>query len=144
MSGIEGSPARSSETSAAYRVAENVAGEEAVQNFVDALGPVGDYVADLVIDVVFGKLHSRSAMSHEEREMVTLAIIASLGGAEEQLTTHLRIAHRLGIPPEKVIEIFAHTGAYAGFPRTLNSVETARKFYGELGLLPLGRAPRNP
>ncbi|MEW2266295.1 carboxymuconolactone decarboxylase family protein [Streptomyces sp. NPDC047853] len=143
MSSAEGTPPRSSETSAAYRIAEEVAGEEAVQNFVEALGPVGGYVADLVIDVVFGKLHSRSAMSHEEREMVTLAIIASLGGAEEQLTTHLHIAHRLGISPEKVIEIFVHTGAYAGFPRTLNSVEAARKFYEELGVLPLGRAPRH-
>ncbi|MER7195420.1 carboxymuconolactone decarboxylase family protein [Streptomyces flaveolus] len=127
------------EASPAYRTAAAVAGEEAVEKFVEALGPVGGYVADLVIDVVFGRLHRRPTMSHAEREMITLAVIAALGGAEEQLTTHLRISHRLGIPPEKVIEVFAHTGAYAGFPRTLNSVETAKRFYGEMGLLPLSQ-----
>nr|BFD81221.1 hypothetical protein StreXyl84_06220 [Streptomyces sp. Xyl84] len=138
MTTADNTPPESSEPPSARRIAAAVAGEEAVQGFLDALGPVGGYVADLVIDVVFGRLHSRPAMSHEEREMITLAVIAALGGAEEQLTTHLRISHRLGISPEKVIEIFAHTGAYAGFPRTLNSVETARRFYEELGALPLG------
>ncbi|WP_157846948.1 carboxymuconolactone decarboxylase family protein [Streptomyces achromogenes] len=134
----EGSPDSGPvDPSAAYRIAAAVAGEEAVQRFIEALGPVGGHVADLVIDVVFGRLHGRPAMSHVEREMVTLAVIAALGGAEEQLTMHLRISHRLGIPPEKVIEIFTHTGAYAGFPRALSSVETAKAYYEEIGVLPL-------
>jgi 4-carboxymuconolactone decarboxylase len=118
-------------------VAEAVAGKEAVHSFIEALGPVGGYVADLVIDVVFGRLHTRPAMSHAERETVTIAIIAALGGAEEQLLLHLRIAHRLGISPEKVIEILAHTAAYAGFPRFLSAIGTAKRYYEGIGALPL-------
>ncbi|WP_078969064.1 carboxymuconolactone decarboxylase family protein [Streptomyces cyaneogriseus] len=55
----------------------------------------------------------------------------------ERLTMHLRISHRLGTSPAKVIEVLAHTGACAGFPRALNAVETAKRFYGDLGMLPL-------
>ncbi|MFF5253342.1 carboxymuconolactone decarboxylase family protein [Streptomyces leeuwenhoekii] len=137
MTSSDGGGERPADTLPGYRTAQDVAGEEAVQRFVDALGPVGGHVADLVIEVVFGKLHGRPGMSHTEREIITLAVLAALGGAEEQLTMHLRISHRLGISPAKVIEVFAHTGAYAGFPRAVNAVETAKRFYGDLGMLPL-------
>ncbi|GAA4814098.1 carboxymuconolactone decarboxylase family protein [Streptomyces ziwulingensis] len=122
-----------------YRTAESMAGEEAVTGFVDSLDPVGGHLADLVIETVFDKLYRRPGLSHPEREMVTLAVLAALGDTESQLTLHLGIAHRLGIAPSKVIEIFAHTSAYAGFPRALNAVETAKQFYGELGVLPLAQ-----
>jgi 4-carboxymuconolactone decarboxylase len=133
---VEGLPGESSEESG-YPTAVNVAGEAEVRKFVEELAPVGGHMGDLVLDVVFEKLHADPVLNHVEREMIALAVLAALGGTAEQIRLHLRISHRLGASPEKVMAVFAHVGAYAGFPRALNAVDVAKGFYGELGLLPL-------
>jgi 4-carboxymuconolactone decarboxylase len=132
----DGLPGENSEESG-FPTAVNVAGEEEVQRFIEALAPVGSRMSDLVLDVVFERLHADPVLSHVEREMIALAVLAALGGTAEQIRLHLRISHRLGTSPEEVMEIFAHVGPYAGFPRALGAIEVAKSFYGELGLLPL-------
>jgi 4-carboxymuconolactone decarboxylase len=122
-----------------HPTAVEVAGEAAVSQFIEELAPVGSHIPDLVLDTAFEKLHADPVLSHGERELITLAVLAALGGTTEQLKLHLRIAHRLGVSPERVIAVFTHTGAYAGFPRALSAIEVAKDYYGQLGLLPLRR-----
>ncbi|WP_247697529.1 carboxymuconolactone decarboxylase family protein [Streptomyces sp. b94] len=117
--------------------AEELAGHEAVQKFLDDLEPISRSTARLVIETVFGTLHHQPVLDHRDRELVTLAALAVLGDTEKELKLHLSIAHRAGIQPSSVVALFAHISAYAGFPRTLNALSVAKSFYAELGLLPL-------
>ncbi|MEU9558715.1 carboxymuconolactone decarboxylase family protein [Streptomyces fumanus] len=134
--GSPDSPSRKT-PEARYPTAVDVAGEEAVRNFIAALDPVGSRIPPLILNTVFEELHADPVLSHGERELITLAVLAALGGTTEQIELHLGIAHRLGISPERVIAVFTHTGPYAGFPRALNAIEAAKDYYGRLGLLPL-------
>lgn len=115
--------------------ANELAGHEAVQRFLDDLEPISGSTARLVIEAVFGKLHHEPGLDHRERELVTLTALAVLGDTGKELTLHLTIAHRLGIPPSSVVALFAHISAYAGFPRTLNALAIAKAFYADQGLL---------
>ncbi|MCC8242734.1 carboxymuconolactone decarboxylase family protein [Saccharothrix luteola] len=115
--------------------ANELAGHEAVQGFLDDLGAVSGSTARLVIETVFGTLHHEPGLDHRERELVTLTALAVLGDTEKELKLHLAIAHRIGVPPASVVALFAHISAYAGFPRALNALAVAKAFYTDQGLL---------
>ncbi|MGC5341268.1 carboxymuconolactone decarboxylase family protein [Streptomyces sp. DT24] len=118
-------------------MANQLAGRDAIQDFLDDLAPISGSTARLVIETVFGTLHQQPGLDHRERELVTLAALAVLGDTEKELKLHLTIAHRLGIAPSSVVAVFAHISAYAGFPRTLNALAVAKSFYAGQGLLPV-------
>ena len=112
-----------------------LAGQEAVQSFLDDLEPISESTARLLIETVFGTLHHDPGLDARERELVTLTALAVLGDTEKEFKIHLAIAHRIGIPPSSVVALFAHVSAYAGFPRTLNALAVAKAFYADQGLL---------
>ncbi|MEU4769262.1 carboxymuconolactone decarboxylase family protein [Actinosynnema sp. NPDC023794] len=111
--------------------ANELAGREAVQGFLDDLEPISGSTARLVIETVFGTLHHEPGLDHRERELVTLTALAVLGDTEKELELHLAIAHKIGIPPSAVVALFAHISAYAGFPRALNALAVAKAFYAD-------------
>lgn len=119
------------------KTANELAGGEAVEALLENLRPISRDTSRLVIETVFGSLHHLPGLDHRQRELVTLAALAALGDTEDQLVIHLGIAHRIGVPPSSVVATFTHISAYAGFPRTLNALTVAKRFYAELGLLPL-------
>jgi 4-carboxymuconolactone decarboxylase len=115
--------------------ADELAGSAAVQQFLDDLEPISRNTARRVVETVFGTLHHEPGLSHRERELVTLTVLAVLGDTEKELKLHLTIAHRIGINPASVVALFDHISAYAGFPRTLNALAVAKDFYSDQGLL---------
>jgi 3-oxoadipate enol-lactonase len=56
------------------------------------------------------------------REIATIAILAGSGGAERQLTRHVRAALGVGLAPAELLGLCEHVAVYAGFPRALNAL----------------------
>lgn len=103
-------------------------GGEAVIKFLESIAPdLGRYV----VEFAFGDIYSRSALSMQEREIITLACLLSAGGCEPQLDVHIGGALNTGISPEQIIEIFLQCIPYTGFPRVLNAVFAAKKAFAE-------------
>jgi 4-carboxymuconolactone decarboxylase len=117
--------------------AEELAGHGAVQTLLEDLQPISPATSRLLIETVFGSLHRLPGLDHRERELVTLTTLAVLGDTEKELVIHLAIANRIGVPPASVVAAFTHISAYAGFPRTLNALAVAKRFYADQGILPL-------
>ncbi|AYG77996.1 hypothetical protein DWB77_00103 [Streptomyces hundungensis] len=116
--------------------ATELAGNEAVQAFLADLRPVSPAASRLVVETVFGSLHHLPGLDQRERALVTLTALAVLGDTGKELIIHLGIAHRIGVPPTTVVAAFTHLSAYAGFPRTLNALAVAKRFYAGQGVLP--------
>lgn len=76
---------------------------------------------DAVIDG-FGGTLAQGDLSRASRELATVAILSALGGAEPQLTTHVKAALRVGVAPAELRALCQHVAAYAGFPRGLNAL----------------------
>ncbi len=60
-----------------------------------------------VIDVflkehLFADLFERDVLTYSERELVTISVISSIGGAEPMLKSHLDICLNVGLTPEKL------------------------------------------
>ncbi|MGI8430360.1 MAG: carboxymuconolactone decarboxylase family protein [Solirubrobacteraceae bacterium] len=55
---------------------------------VDALGDLGRYI----VEFAFGDIYDRPGPSLRDRELVTVAMLAAMGGCEPQLDVHLKAA----------------------------------------------------
>ena len=100
-------------------------GEAVIQSLETISPDLGKYI----IEFAFGDIYERNGLSLQEREMITLASLLTVGGCEPQLEVHINGALNVGIAPEKIIEIFLQCIPYTGFPKVLNAVSVAKKIF---------------
>lgn len=98
---------------------------------IDSLKEIAPDLGRFIIEFAFGDIYSRSGLSLQERELITLSSLLTAGGCEPQLKVHINGALNTGIPPEKIIEIFVQCVSYTGFPKVLNAVFTAKEVFKE-------------
>lgn len=67
-----------------------------------------------------------TALDVKTRELVTVAVLASLGHAEPQLRVHLRAARAAGASRAELFAVLDQLYAYVGFPTALNALAVAR------------------
>jgi 3-oxoadipate enol-lactonase len=106
-----------------------------------ATGRVGEaspVLAAGVEEFIFADVFSRSGLPARERELLTVAVLAAIGGADNQLGVHVPAALECGADPEDLIQLCEQITPYAGFPRALNALRVVRAVLEERGLpLPL-------
>lgn len=110
---------------------------DAAQRVLGALEDVSPALSEQVL-LGFGEIYARPQLSPRDRQLVTLGMLAALGGCEPQLEVHVGTALNVGLSPEQIVEALLHSVAYCGFPRALNATFAAKRVFEERGLLPLG------
>ena len=70
----------------------------------------------------FGDFFTRSGLDLKTREMLTLSIILSLGGCDNQVKGHIKNNITVGNDKETIIAAFTQCMPYIGCPRTLNAL----------------------
>jgi 4-carboxymuconolactone decarboxylase len=94
-------------------------GGQALLDALDGLAPgLGRHVAEFA----FGDVYGRPGLDLGRRQLVTIAALTALGGAERQLALHVRAALEIGLSREEVLEAMLQCLPYAGFPRVINAV----------------------
>jgi 4-carboxymuconolactone decarboxylase len=106
---------------------DGTAGEQVIAALHDIAPDLGKYI----VEFAFGDIYCRENLDLQEREMITLASLLTLGGCENQLDVHINGALNVGIVPLKIIEVFLQCIPYTGFPRVLNAVAVAKKVFTE-------------
>ncbi|MCD8090405.1 MAG: carboxymuconolactone decarboxylase family protein [Clostridiales bacterium] len=70
----------------------------------------------------FGDFYTRDGLDVKTRELITLSVLASLGGCESQLKSHVQANLNVGNTKEDMIDVVTQCMPYIGFPRTLNAI----------------------
>lgn len=91
-------------------------------------------LADALTGFAFGEIFSRAELGRHERELITIGMLAALGGAESQLRVHLNAALNIGVDPDELIALAEHITLYAGFPRSLNLLKETKQVLKNRGL----------
>ena len=104
---------------------------------MQALEDVSPVLGEQVM-IAFAEIYARPQLSPRDRQLVTLGMLAALGGCEPQLEVHVNTSLNVGLTPEEIVEALLHSSAYCGFPRALNATFAAKRVFEERGLLPLG------
>jgi 4-carboxymuconolactone decarboxylase len=86
---------------------------------------------DLITESAWGHVWSREGISHRERSMMTLALLAGLGNIDE-FKLHLRATANTGASRDDVLEVLLHVAIYAGVPRANHAIKIAKDIYAEM------------
>lgn len=78
----------------------------------------------------WGSVWSRPGLTHRERSLITIALLAALGH-DEELAMHLRATRNTGATPDDVKEVLLHTAVYAGVPVTNGAMKLAKTIFSE-------------
>lgn len=107
------------------------------ESFADIAPALGHNVG-----LAFGTVINRPGLDLRTRELITVAILATLGGSEPQIGFHAGAALRAGASPQELVEAMTHLSVYAGIPRALNAVAAIRPAFVAAGVSGLGESPR--
>jgi 4-carboxymuconolactone decarboxylase len=72
-------------------------------------------IADLSLDLIFGKVWSRGGLDRKQRSLVTIAVLIALRQTPE-LQNHFRVGLTNGLTRAEIEEAIVQTAPYAGFP----------------------------
>lgn len=70
----------------------------------------------------FGDYYTRKGLDLKMRELLTFAMLISLGGAEPQVKAHVQGNLNIGNDKEKLLNVVTQLIPYIGYPRALNAV----------------------
>jgi 4-carboxymuconolactone decarboxylase len=110
-----------------------LAGEHG-ERVVEGLRDVAPDLARYVVEFGYGDVYSRAGLGDRERQMVAIAALTALGGAEPQLEYHIGIALTVGVEPSEIVETIIHLAPFVGFARTLNAARSARRVFAARGV----------
>ena len=83
---------------------------------------------DFLAGYCFGDFYTRDALSHQDRELITFCMLATLGGCENQLRGHVLANFNVGNEKEVLIDALTILLPYIGFPRTLNALAIINEY----------------
>lgn len=99
-----------------------------------SLAATDDFTRDFqefITRYAWGAVWTRDGLGRRERSLITLALLAGLGRAEE-LPLHVRGAVNNGVSREEIKEVLLHTAVYAGVPASNTAFAVARRTLEEL------------
>lgn len=87
----------------------------------------------LITEGAWGTVWSDQTISHRERSMLTLALLAATKNFEE-IPMHIRASRNTGASPQDVLQAFMHVAIYAGVPAANHAIKLAKQTYAEMGV----------
>ena len=93
--------------------------------------PFDQAVPRFLTEFGFGDFNTRAGLDQKTRELLTVIILASLGGAETQVRSHVYGALQAGSPREEVVCALVHASAYMGIPRLFNALNACKDLLAE-------------
>ena len=116
---MEGQEARRARAEA--RLAD-LGDEPGGEEFLARMGVLGDWI----VDFAFGDVHTRPGLSARDRELIIVAVLASLGSSDPQVQAHIRALRAIDVPWQEIEETILQITPYAGIPRAVNAMKVLR------------------
>ena len=107
-------------------IQEPVYGTEIKERYTWLPGEFAEAVPRFLTELGFGDFNTRTGMDAKTRELLTVIILASMGGAEVQVRSHVYGALKVGSSREEVVCALVHAGAYMGIPRLFNALNACK------------------
>lgn len=84
-----------------------------------------------LVEFSFGEIYQRASLDLKSKELVTIAAVTALG-AVPTLKVHIRAALNIGASRDEIIDVLLLMLVYAGFPRAINGLLTAKEVFASL------------
>lgn len=112
-------------------VRRKVLGDAHVDRALKTGDEFGEPFQDLVSRYCWGDIWQRDGLSHQQRSLINLGMIAALNRPHE-LRAHVRGALNNGLTRDEIREVFLQVMVYCGAPAGLDSARIAREVFHEM------------
>ncbi len=109
-------------------------GDEATDAMIASLKARGDRFTEYSISHSYGDVYLRDGLDLKLRELITLAIVATVGDTADQLKIHVDLALKMGAEPVEIVETIIQVGAYAGAPRCSQAMKSVQAAFEAAGI----------
>lgn len=79
-----------------------------------------------LVEFAFGEIYAREG-DLKHRELVAIASLATMGGCDSQLETHVYGAFNAGLGESEIVEAVMTLIPYIGFPKALNTMSVVKR-----------------
>ena len=79
-----------------------------------------------LVEFAFGEIYAREG-DLKHRELIAIASLATMGGCEGQLETHVHGAFNVGLTEGEIVEAVMTLIPYIGFPKALNAMSVVKR-----------------
>ncbi|MBS5113142.1 MAG: carboxymuconolactone decarboxylase family protein [Coprobacillus cateniformis] len=105
-----------------FEVQSSAFGKDHIQAGHDQAPQELKHIQNYLSEYCFGDFYTREGLDLKTRELMTMVMLATLGGCENQLRGHVGANITVGNSRELLIETITQCQPYIGFPRTLNAI----------------------
>jgi len=110
---------------------------------IEELARIAPDLSRILVEHSLGDIVARSGLDLRTRQVASVAMLAALGGCEDQLAVHLRAALDAGLEASEVVEVLMQVSTLAGYPRALNAVRVAGEIFKDRRIVtPLAASAR--
>lgn len=106
-------------------------GTEIKERYTWLPGDFAEAVPRWLTELGFGDFGTRRGMSGKDRELLSVVVLAALGGSEVQVRSHAAGALKAGNTGEEIVCALAHAMPYMGIPRFFNALNCAKEVLSE-------------
>lgn len=108
------------------KIQDSLYGTEIADRYAWLPGEFAQAVPRFLTELYFGDFKTRAGLDGKTRELLTVVLLAALGGAEVQLKSHAEGALEAGSTREEVVCALVHASGYMGIPRLFNALNVIR------------------
>lgn len=110
---------------------EPLYGTEIADRYGDLPAPYAQAIPQLLTEFCFGDFATRNGLDGARRELLTVVMLAALGGADLQVQAHVTGAEKAGNSRERILAALVHAMPYMGIPRLFNALNAARAAWAQ-------------
>lgn len=103
-----------------------VDGDKVADNLLRAYENVAPDFTKYLVEFAFGEIYAREG-DLKHRELVAISSLATMGGCDPQLETHVHGAFNVGLTEAEIVEAVMTLIPYIGFPRALNAMAVVKR-----------------
>lgn len=108
------------------RLLRKIDGDKVADNLLRGYEHVAPDFVRYLVEFAFGEIYARDG-DMRQRELVAIASLATMGGCDPQLETHVYGAFNVGLSEAEVVEAVMTLIPYIGFPKALNAIAIVKR-----------------
>ena len=101
-------------------------GSEIAERYTWLPGEFAQAVPRFLTELCFGDFNTRTGLDGKTRELLTVVLLAAMGGAEVQVNSHVEGALKVGNTKEEIVCALVHASGYMGIPRLFNALNICK------------------
>ncbi len=108
------------------RLLRQIDGDKVADNLIARYENLAPDFTRYLVEFAFGEIYARDG-DLKHREIVAIASLATMGGCDAQLETHVHGAFNVGLTESEIVEAVMTLIPYIGFPKALNAMSVVKR-----------------